>query len=308
MRVAAHSIAALLAGAALCTGPEPSAEAEARWGFRGHEMAARAAAETLPEDVPDFFRDATDQLAWLGPEPDRWRVSARPAMDEAWRYDHYIDMENVPPGALDAADRYTFLRRLYAADITRPEQSVGFLPYRIVELHDRLTESWRRWREAPRGSAERRWLEERIVSDAGVLGHYVTDGSQPHHTTIHFDGWAAGVPNDEGFSTERGFHSRFERFFVDAHVSLDDLRARLPAEATEPAAARGSGATRDVVHAYLERSFETVPELYRIERDHGFVPGGTPAPEAQAFAADRLAAGAEMLAALWLSAWRGSAR
>jgi len=304
-----RTLAALLAGAALCAGPEPSAEAEAaaRWGSRGHEMAARTAAEILPGDVPAFFRDATDQLTWLGPEPDRWRVFSRPALNVGAQHDHCIDLESVPDGARDAADRFTFIRRLHGAGIERPEQ-MGFLPYRIVELHDRLTETWRRWRATPEGSPERRWLEERIVSDAGILGHYVADGAQPHHTTVHYDGWAAGVPNPEDYTTERGFHVRFEGPFVEAHVSLDDVRERLPVEASlPPAGPAGRGVTRGLVLAYLERSHDHVEELYRIDRDHGFDPDRPAAPEAHAFAADRLAAGAEMLAALWLSAWRDSA-
>ena len=35
-------------------------------------------------------------------------------MDQAFSYDHYIDFENVPDGALDAPDRYEFLAALYA--------------------------------------------------------------------------------------------------------------------------------------------------------------------------------------------------
>ena len=39
-------------------------------------------------------------------------------MDDAWEFDHYIDLENVPEGALDAADRYEFIAALYAAGIS----------------------------------------------------------------------------------------------------------------------------------------------------------------------------------------------
>jgi len=33
----------------------------------------QVAAEKLPPDVPAFLRNATSELAYLGPEPDRWR-------------------------------------------------------------------------------------------------------------------------------------------------------------------------------------------------------------------------------------------
>jgi len=269
-----------------------------RWGYAGHEMAARAAVGILPEAMPAFFRDATDHLAYLAPEPDRWRVRSRPAMDQAWSYDHYIDFENVPSGALDAADRFTFLRRLYAAGVERPEAEVGFLPYRIVELYERLVTEWRLWHEAPPRSDRRRWVEHRILNDAGLLAHYVTDGSQPHHTTIHFDGWARGTPNPERFTTDRGFHSRFERYFVEAHVEEADLRRRMPVAPRDL-----QGPIRDTVVQYLRTTFATVPELYRIDRDAGFDPRGPASEQARDFAVDRLAAGSEMLAALWQAAW-----
>ncbi len=293
---------------ALAPGPAPESPAP-RWGYRGHEIATRAAVSILPGEMPDFFRNAEEDLVWLAPEPDRWRNRERRAMDQAWAYDHYIDLENVPSGALEAPDRFTFLRALYGAGVDRPEQDVGFLPYRIVELHQRLTLSWKRWHEEDDPDRRRR-IERRIVSDAGLLGHYVTDGSQPHHTTIHFNGWAAGAPNPEGFTEARDFHSRFERFYVDAHVVREDLLDRLPARLARDAAADGTGTldTRAAVLAYLETTFATVPALYRIERDVGFDPDGPRNPVAHAFAADRLAAGAEMLARLWLSAWSDGSR
>lgn len=279
-----------------------------RWGFEGHEMAARAAADVLPGEMPAFFLDARDQLAWLGPEPDRWKDRSRPAMDQAWTYDHYIDFENVPDGALEAPDRFTFLAALYAAApthdrLSKPERDVGFLPYRIVELYERLVTGWRRWAEAPEGSEERRWLEERIVNDAGILGHYVTDGSQPHHTTIHFNGWDADAPNPEGFASDRSFHSRFERFYVDAHVRQEDVDRRMP----DHPARLGHDPFADVVE-YLRRTFAEVPTLYRLDRDIGFDPDAGTDPATRDFAAERLAAGAEMLAMLWWSAWLEGAR
>jgi hypothetical protein len=47
------------------------------WQDEGHVMVNQVAAEHLPEEVPAFFREAVDRLAYLGPEPDRFS-SARP--------------------------------------------------------------------------------------------------------------------------------------------------------------------------------------------------------------------------------------
>lgn len=283
--------------------------ATSAWGFTGHEMAARAATRALPRSMPAFFLEAGDQLAYLNPEPDRWRVQESVEMNEAFAYDHYVDLENVPEGALDAPDRFSYLRLLYEAELDRPERDAGFLPYRIVELHQRLASLWRRWR-SEQDPLRREWLEQRIVNDAGVLGHYVTDASQPHHTTIHFNGWNARVPNPEGYTRDNGFHSRFERHFVEAHVTQADVELHMKAREPDWIATRAAQAAKDVPQAvrdHIEASHAEVETLYRIERDAGFEPDLPAQADARDFAAIRLAAGADMLAVLWLAAWASSA-
>jgi hypothetical protein len=280
-------------------GPEP----EPRWGFLGHEMTARVAAAALPDEMPDFFTEAGEHFAYLAPEPDRWKDRSLQAMDQAWTYDHYIDFENLPPGAVDEPDRFTFLAALYevapyGGRLEKPERDAGFLPFRILELYQRLATEWRLWSEAPEGSERRRWIEDRIINDAGILGHYVTDGSQPHHTTIHFNGWDSGTPNPQRSTSDRGFHSRFERFFVDAHVTQADVARRMSTELESP-----PEDVRDEVFTYLYRTFSEVERLYRLERDVGFDPERAASPAARDFTADRLAAGAQMLRVLWWSAW-----
>jgi len=263
-------------------------------------MAARVAVDALPLGMPGFFTAAADQLVYLDPEPDRWRSRTYREMDRAFSYDHYIDLENVPADALAAPDRFAYLRALYRAGVERPERDAGFLPFRIVEVYQRLVSGWSRWRRATDPS-ERKWIEARIVNDAGILGHYVTDAANPHHTTIHFNGWAAGAPNPEGYTTDRKFHGRFERDFVEAHVTEADVRARVtgrPAAVTD---------VRAAVLAYIRASHDQVDTLYRLERDVGFDPAGPTHSETRDFAAARLAAGADMLRTLWWAAWRQSA-
>ncbi len=268
------------------------------WGYKGHEFAARAAAQTLPDEMPDFFTDASDQLVWLNPEPDRWRHDDSREMDRAWAYDHYVDLENLPPGALEAPDRFAYLDRLYEARLQNPARDGGFLPYRIIEVHQRLVRGWARWYESGPDSDERRWIQERIIHDAGVLGHYVSDASQPHHTTIHFNGWSRGVSNPEGYTEDRDFHARFERFFVDAHVDFTDIESRVR---STPEDLRSR--VRHSVHEMIETTFAEVEPMYRLDRDVGFEPDLPADSVALAFVSDRIAAGSMMLASLWYSAW-----
>jgi hypothetical protein len=275
--------------------------ADMPWGERGHRLAARVAAAHLPAGVPAFFLNATDQLVYLNPEPDRWREHTLTAMDQAFAYDHYIDLENVPADALDAPDRWEYLRRLYDAGLDVPERDAGFLPYRIHELYQRVVTEWRLWRRAAPG--ERRWIEERIVHDAGILGHYVTDASQPHHTTIHYNGWSADAPNPRGFTTERDFHARFESTFVRAHVRAHHVEAAFPGPPPRPL-----DDVRAAIFDHVLESHRQVERLYELEQRVRFDSGGSVPDGHRAFAAERLASGAAMLRDLWWNAWLESAQ
>ena len=282
----------VVCGVALAATPAP-------WGTHGHVTAGRAAATALPTGMPDFFRAAEDRLAYLNYEPDRWRGGNGTAMNEGFRYDHYVDLENLPEAARAAPDRFTYLETLYRqTDLSMPQRDGGFLPFRILELYQRLQSGFQRWRAAE--GDERDWIAQRIINDAGVLGHYVTDGSQPHHSTIHFNGWSPDAPNPRGFSLERDFHARFESGFVQANVELDDL---LPLIEAEP---RHLDDVHGQVWAYLLESNEKVTRLYELEQQFGFIPD-RPHAETKDFAVERLAAGANMLRDLWWTAWMESA-
>lgn len=270
------------------------------WGAHGHAISGRAAGTNLPAAMPRFFRDASAQLGYLNPEPDRWRDRDMKEMDEAFKYDHYLDMERVPAGALDATDRYEFLAALQRSGIEHPARDVGLLPFRILELYQRLVVDFRNWRAAtdPR---QRAWIEQRVINDAGILGHYVTDGSNPHHTTVHHNGWAKGFPNPNGYTTDATFHRRFESDFVEARVTLADLTPRM-----NPNPHR-IDAPRAAVLQYLRDSNALLGQLYDLEKQSSFGAQNTD-PAHKRFAVDRLAAGANMLRDLWWTAWLESAR
>lgn len=276
-----------------------SADAAARrWGYSGHEIAGRAAATSLPVELPSFFRDATDQLTYLNPEPDRWRGDGFAELNEAKRYDHYIDFEIIEPSILDAVDRFRYLSALQAAGLARPAREAGLLPFRIVELYQGLVVEWRLWRRE-QDPVRRAFIEQRIINDAGILGHYVTDGANPHHTSVHHDGWRADFPNPRGFTTEPGFHSRFESRFVEANITLDDVLPHIndtPRRLPDPRA--------DIL-AFLRSSHDRLERLYELDLIEPFS-ATTSHPEHGAFAVERLAAGANMLRDLWWSAWLDS--
>ncbi len=290
---------ALCALALSATAPPPADAPAARWGEHGHRLVGRAAADALPDAMPAFFRDAAAQLAYLNPEPDRWRDRTERdldrALDAAHAPEHYIDLELVPAGVLGAPDRLAFADSLAAHG--GEAKTAGVLPYQILELTQRIRVGFRTWRAAE-SDEERAYIEERIVNDAGILGHYVADGANPHHTTIHYNGWAG---DDGRFADlERGFHGRFESAFVEANVDLRDVEAALGAPA------RDLGPLRPAVWAYVADTHALVERLYELDAAETFGPD-TQGAEHKAFAVGRLAAGAAMLRDLWWTAWISSA-
>src|SRR5438552_14540328 len=95
------------------------------WGDVGHTITGAAAAAKLPNDMPAFFRNASRQLTYLNPEPDRWREHTESQIDHALdggaSQDHFIDMELAPPAvtaaALAAPTRYAYLDTLARAGV-----------------------------------------------------------------------------------------------------------------------------------------------------------------------------------------------
>jgi hypothetical protein len=270
-----------------------------RWGADGHEIIGLAAATKLPMAMPAFFRAARAELGYLNYEADRWRSDNMPEVNEAYRYDHYIDLENVPDSALAAQDRYEYYAILLRSGMAMPERDAGFLPWAIMERYERLVIEFRLWRAAT-DPARKSFIERRIINDAGILGHFVADGSNPHHTTVHFNGWGAQWPNPRHFTLDQTFHARFESEYLKSHISLDDV---LPAAV---APVRTVTELRPAVLEYIRTTNSRVERLYELELQQPFG-AGTTDPAHKAFTVERLAAGATMLRDLWWSAWEQSA-
>ncbi len=273
------------------------------WGEAGHRLTAQAAAAALPLEMPQFFRDAAPQLAYLNPEPDRWRTGAERALDSALdgatAPDHYLNYERIPvtsrAGAMAARDRFAFADTLRAHNVD--PSSAGALPFRILELTQRLRIDFRQWRAAPNAQV-RGWIESRIINDAGILGHYVADGSNPAHTSIHFNGWAGANPN--GYASDNRFHGRFESAFVQANVKLSDISVRITAEP------QFFSSLRPAIVEYFLQTHAQVERMYQLDKAAPFDASNS-TPANKEFAVARLAAGATMLRDLWWSAWQSSA-
>ena len=271
------------------------------WGNEGHAYINRVAANKIPTTMPGFLRrpSAVDEIAYLGPEPDRWRNPAEFALKNAQEADHFIDLERVDWLDPLPLGRYEFYRKLYekrAAMADHPDdylpEHVGLQPYITMEVYGRLKAAFREYRALQAAHKPTQAVQETIIFYAGWLGHYVADGAQPLHTTIHYNGWVGANPN--GYSTERGIHGLFETTYVAAKIRANDFASLMksPIRLADP--------FYDYV-AYLKVSHQLVENVYSLEKAGGFAGNGS--KEAFDFTTKRLAAGSQMLLNLWYTAW-----
>jgi hypothetical protein len=300
----------------------PSAHA---WGRDGHMLINKLAAQYLPADVPDFLRNANgvDVMEWMGPEPDRWKQrDAEPELVATQSPDHFLDYEwaiygatpctsaaangNATPGCIDGYNfprkRYDFIRNLTAALPQHPElktfETVGFQPWQVEEVWQRLKSDFREYRKLTAAHDDTAPVQVAILFDAGWLGHYVADGSQPLHNTIQYNGWTG--PNPNGYTTEHKIHSQFESIYVSANIKPSDVAPLVAA--SQPTVIDDEWTQ---YWHYLHHSNSLVEKTYQLEKSGGFTAAGT--PEAKAFTEERLAAGAIELRDLINSAWTHSA-
>jgi len=267
------------------------------WGEKGHFISNEAAAIALPADMPLFFLNATPELVYLSSDPDRWR-GAGESIEAVNAPDHYLDFEYVE-GLELPHDRYKYLHLLETSRTLRrhglSNAAIGFLPWRIAEMSELLTQQWRLWRAATPG--DRPFIEQAIVNAAGVLAHYVGDAANPDHTTLNNNGWVLTNPNQ--YPIDCDSHWRFETAFVSHAIVTADVTPYMSAVMIR---ADYFQAAMDLIRG----SHDLVEELYRLDRDGAF--NYPPTSEAgKRFAARRLAAGASVIRDLWLSSYRNSA-
>jgi hypothetical protein len=274
------------------------------WGNEGHTYVNRVAAQKIPASMPKFLRRAVVDIAYLGPEPDRWRNPAEFALKNAQEPDHFIDLERVAWLDPLPRGRYEFYRKLYekrAATTEHPDdylpEKVGLQPYITMEVYGRLKAGFREYRQLKAAHKSTAAVEQAIIFYAGWLGHYVADGSQPLHTTIQYNGWV-GV-NPKGYTTEHTIHAQFETAYVAANITAGDFAGLVQAPE-----ALDDPFTQYV--AYLKQSNGLMERVYELEKAGGFREKGS--PEAFEFTTKRLAAGSQMLLNLWYTAWVESSK
>jgi hypothetical protein len=256
----------------------------------------------LPVSLPAFLRmpKAVLDVGEYSREPDRGKGAGRA-----------YDSDRDPGHFLDLNDDGTVLGgpKLDALPLTRPDyekalQAVnqsswkaGYLPYSIVDRYQQLAHDFAYWRvltaaEAnPAFAAHKAWFaadrqrrEAQILIAIGELSHFVGDGSQPLHVTVHFNGWG-DYPNPNNYSQAK-LHAQFEGELVRTTVKLADVQAKMPSP--RPL----SGTVEQGIGDYLAATGAEVIPFYEMEKAGGMKPGD---PRGPAFATRQIAIGAAKL-------------
>lgn len=285
------------------------------WGAMGHRIVGEAAMRALPDEVPAFLRNpqAVRDVGELSREPDRSKGSGR-IHDHNRNPGHSLDLDEAGrllggPSFLPLpATRADYEKGLQAAGLDSWE--AGYLPYSIIDQHQQLAKDFGYWRvlkyaaERERNKVRKAWLvrdlarrETLILGTIGSLSHFVGDGSQPLHVTVHYNGWGE-YPNPKGYTTAK-VHGPFESEFVFNNIKPAAVAAGMAA----PVDCKCAIEQRTV--DYLTATSRFVLPFYEMEKAGGLKPAD---PRGVAFATERLAAGASELRDMTVSAWRASAR
>jgi hypothetical protein len=284
------------------------------WGATGHRMVGQLAIEALPASIPAFLRTAkaADDAGELSREPDRSKAAGK-VHDSDRDPAHFLDLADdgavlggprldaLPPTRAD----YETALRAAGADSWK----AGYLPYAIVDRWQQLAHDFAYWRVLAAAEKNRAWAgrrawyvadrrrrESQILRDIGELSHFVGDGAQPLHVTLHFNGWGP-YPNPAGY-TQAKVHGPFEGDLVRASVRKAAVARRMA-----PLRICGCTAEQRAVDYLAETNRRVIP-FYELEKAGGLQPGD---PRGPAFARDQLARGASELRDQIVEAWTASA-
>ena len=284
------------------------------WGASGHRMVGEAAMAALPAEVPAFLRQpaAVRDVGELSREEDRSKGAGK-VHDHNRDSAHFLDLDDEgkllggPPFLPLPATRADYEKALQSAGLD--SWKAGYLPYSIIDRRQQLTKDFAYWRVLTyaraheRNRARRAWYAQdlarrqaQILRTIGELSHFVGDGAQPLHVTVHYTGWG-DYPNPNGYTTGK-IHGPFEGDFVFANVKPADVT-----KAMSPLDVRDTSLERRTTE-YLLKTSTFVGPLYELEKAGGLSAGN---PQGAAFAADRIAAGASELRDLIVIAWKMSA-
>ena len=303
------------------------------WNGAGHRTISCLALATTDLEAAPWLAAAKvhERILFQSNEADRLRSRRSPALRHINEAEHYFEVDQLGRLGLTLHTvpplRRAYLRAIVVSEApggetaqqaTAPQTLLagpGFLAHAMAEHQELLVAALHQVRileilDDPRREIQLEQSRADVIHVLGRLSHLVGDGSQPLHTTRHFNGWN-GV-NPHGFTRSKAFHRLVDsRPGYSEALSCAALASRLWAPASKveeapgdadrsratenawPVGAAAPGAEQDTwdeLLAYLANTHAQVKPLYSLERE-----GLLSEPAGNTFIADRLLAGAAML-------------
>jgi hypothetical protein len=280
------------------------------WGKRAHAVIDAAAVDALPADGPIFLQKYKDYISDSSTIPDSWRSNSEPFSkieedpNHGWFMEQFSFMQMIP------RSRYEFVIELYKENVRLSKTDgeaakkmnvrwTGTLPFAAMEVYGHLIADMRLLRGVQAKKQDTSHLELTCAMLTWWLGHYIGDGSQPLHDSIHHDGWQGSNPHD--YTRDRSIHSRFESAYVDKiGLKEQDILPRIGL--AEPM----QGDLFKTILAYLKDSNGNVERIYQLDQQQAFLDPNNEAAREMVY--ERTTAGARMLRDLINQAWIESAK
>jgi hypothetical protein len=295
------------------------------WDYEGHHAINELALASLPKDFGIGLTPVLKaRVEYLAGEPDRWRNVGDLPLKQFNGSNHYIDLEDLKLYGL-TPDTLPIMRYDFVADIVKartahperfppidPERDAdhtreldGFLPWAITENYEKLKsdfstlKTFQRFGGTPMEIAN---AQADCIYVMGVMGHYVGDGSQPLHTTVHYNGWTG--PNPKSYTTNLSFHAWIDGgyFRATGGIKVETLTGKIKPAARIPNADDPEAFFHYMVN-YLVAQNKLVEPLYQMEKDGQLAGEGGQGLEGRAFLDGQLVKAGQMLGNLWLTAW-----
>jgi hypothetical protein len=296
------------------------------WDYEGHRLVNQLALASLPTNFPAFVRtaEASERIAFLAGEPDRWRNTQDLPLQHCQEPEHFIDIEELPLCDLDPemlpVFRYDFVSVVSAARKAHPERFhgqsedpahkngwVGLLPWAITENYSKLKSEFsylKTFKERGGTPEEIANAEANAIYTMGVMGHYVGDAAQPLHTTIHHHGWKG--ENARGYSTNGSFHSWIDGgYFAKIGGASRELQTRIrPARlVTIKDRPAQSEEMFQASMLFILDQHKLLEPLYQMDKDRKLSGEGEKGLEGRVFLEGQLLKAGQRLGDIWYSAW-----
>jgi len=257
------------------------------WWGGGHDILTQASIKAVPDDLPEFFRNASAEqmIAHIAYDPDVSKNRVMPNARAAEYGEHYFDLELIKDNPVPA-DRNAFIKLCSELDLE--PMKVGFLPYAVAEWTERLAIAFAEYRKWP----DKPIIQYKCYVYAGFLAHYAQDMCQPLHLTVHFD----GIIQEDGSKLHGGIHEKVDSSIELLKLNPSELAKELQVEPVDDLMPAIIKQIKDG-HSLVDRVYEMVHEYQKLNQ---------PSQELMDFTDIRSREAVRWTATLYLTAWKMS--